>query len=172
MVHIIADIVSLIQYINLQPNFRAVDRCICGRANPWFHGHYPRKADREDGGLNPILIQRFYCPLCRKTCSVLPECIPRRRWYLWKMQQAVVLLVLSGRSVRAISKELPPSRHTIARWSLWLKDRFDAYKQALCSLFSELGRTNGLSSFWLACLEKMPLSKAMRLCHESGVDVP
>jgi len=172
MVHIIADIMSLIQYINLQPNFRAVDRCICGRVGLWLHGDYPRKADRESGGLNPILIQRFYCPSCRKTCSALPECIPRRRWYLWKIQQAVVLLILSGRSIRAISKESSLSRHTIARWRDWLSDKLLVHKNVLCHLFSELGRTNGLSSFWLACLEKMPLSKAMRLCHESGVDVP
>ena len=170
--YIIPEILSLDQYFSFFFCFSPDKCCRCGRAKPWRNGTYSRKAEREDKRVNPVLIQRYYCPGCKKTFSVLPECLPRKRWYLWSVQQAVLSLILTGASVRSISKILKPSRHTIARWRDWLSDKLLVHKNVLCHLFSELGRTNGLSSFWLACLEKMPLSKAMRLCHGSGVDVP
>lgn len=78
------------------------EQCIhCGAGCLWSHGFYERKPDRPSGNgptLNPIPILRFYCKLCRRTCSVLPEAIPPRRWYLWSIQQAVIISVLMGKA--------------------------------------------------------------------------
>ena len=48
----------------------------CGMKGLHCHATYERQSDRENKGkdsLNPIIIQRYICPHCRKTCSVLPE---------------------------------------------------------------------------------------------------
>lgn len=85
---IVAGIACLFQYSELIKNKLNVirpDRCLyCGRLKVWLHGGYPRKADRTNStdSLNPVMIQRYYCPECYKTFSVLPECLPPRRWYL------------------------------------------------------------------------------------------
>ncbi len=147
----------------------------CGKSGLWCHGSYPRKPDRESQpgeSLNPILIQRYLCPSCWRTCSVLPECIPPRRWYMWAVQQAVLMFSLTGKSMRAIAKESAPSRHTISRWMTRFKERFNLHKDALCVRLIELGRTSGFSEFWEGTLKQMPLSKAMYRCHASGVIVP
>ncbi len=64
----------------------------CGKAGLWYHVCYLRFPGRSlnDHHLNPISIPRFICPKCGKTCSVLPECIAARRWYLWAVQQIVL----------------------------------------------------------------------------------
>ena len=95
MAGILAGITSLIQYKNraeysLEENFRLKQCPCCGKSNPWRHGTYPRESDRinpSSESLNSILIDRYYCSACGKTCSVLPECIPPRRWYLWETPQ-------------------------------------------------------------------------------------
>ncbi len=168
---IIADILSLTQYIKTNIESSLILCVYCNCSNLWRNGTYSRKADRE-GKLNPIVIQRYYCCGCHKTFSVLPECISPRRWYLWSIQQTAWLMVLSGQSIRSISALLKPSRRTIARWRDWFMDKLIVHRDTLCNFFSELGRAVGLEGFWQACLEQMPLSKAMRLCHESGVIIP
>ena len=129
MFSILAGILSLIQYKNevecgLEKTLQ-LERCVCcGRSNPWRHGSYARDSDhlnRSCNSLNPIFIQRYYCPDCGKTMSVLPECIPPRRWYLWETQQAVILLFFSSNSARAVEKQVKPSRHTIKRWVAWIE---------------------------------------------------
>lgn len=179
MPSIFAGITSLIQYnhlINFHPHLFRPERCIyCGRNNPWCHGPYSRKSDRSntvEESLNPILIQRYYCPWCRRTSSVLPECIPPRRWYLWEVQQVVFLLFTLGKSVYAIAKTAQPSRYTIRRWVHRFQEQFRLHKDALCNHFIELGRTSGMNDFWQACLNKITLGSAMRLCHVSGVAIP
>jgi transposase-like protein len=177
--HIIAGILSLAQHIRtindklLQPRLKY---CLCcGKANPRLHGSYHRKADRsgnQDESLNPVYIQRYYCTDCRRTCSVLPECMPPRRWYLWETQQATLVLVLSGKSLRAIARESLPSRHTIGRWVSRLKVQFHLHKDALCQHIADLGRTTGLADFWQACFSEITLSKAMCLCYAAGVPIP
>src|SRR3989304_127452 len=64
---IVADILSLFQYVkHIQQDPRSFrpDVCpYCSRKNPRCHGHYARKADRENpshSSLNPIWIFRFY----------------------------------------------------------------------------------------------------------------
>jgi hypothetical protein len=71
MFSILAGIFSLIQYKNevecsLEKTLQ-LERCVCcGRSNPWRHGSYPRDSDRLNrscNSLNPIFIQRYYCPI-------------------------------------------------------------------------------------------------------------
>ena len=53
----------------------------CGLGGLWAHGFYPRKADRTPRSTeNPVLIPRFLCRGCHRTCSRLPACIAPRRW--------------------------------------------------------------------------------------------
>lgn len=175
MQHIVAGVLSLVQHIkqsNIQPSYYRPSCCLsCGKAGLRIHGSYPRKTDRSSE-LNPIFIPRFFCPHCHKTCSVLPECIPARRWYLWEIQQAALVLLLSGKSLYAAAKELTPSRHTLGRWLHRFKEQLCLHKDILCNHLADLGRTTGFSHFWNACLKNFSLATAMRLCHVAGVSVP
>ena len=180
MLWILSDILSLMQYLTVlkdEPERICLTTCPgCGRSGLWRHGCYPRKADRScvvtGASLNPILIQRFYCRFCRKTCSVLPECIPPRRWYLWEVQQAVFLLWLSGMRIYSIAKKSAPSRHTISRWVNRFKEQFHLHKDALCNQFIDLGRTVDFKDFWQTFLKEKLLSHGMRICHAAGLVVP
>ncbi len=152
-------------------------RCLnCGKAGLRCHGYYPRKADRENHGahsLNPILIPRFFCPSCRHTCSVLPQCISPRRWYLWAVQQITLLLITLEHSWRYIEKKVPPVRSTIKRWNNRFKNMLPLHKLHLLSRFPELGRNVGeFCIFWKACLEQMSLSQAMLWVHCAGEIIP
>ena len=153
MVHIFADILSLVQYIDTlkrEPEKLRLDHCLCcGKSNPWLHGGYFRESDRinpSSTSLNSVFIQRYYCPSCQKTCSVLPECIPPRRWYLWDMQQVIFLLYLSGLSAYAVAKITGPSLQTIKRWITRFIEQFRWHKDALCTYFHTLGRSINMLS--------------------------
>jgi len=179
MVHIFAGIMSLVHYIELlknEPEKLRLKHCLCcGKSNPWRHGGYYRDADRinlSSDSLNPVFVQRYYCPSCQKTCSVLPECIPPHRWYLWEMQQVVFLLTLSGLSAYAVAKTTPPSRQTIKRWVTRFTERFRLHKDALCTQFHTFGRYITMTDFWQTVLQTMCLGAAMRLCHGIGVSIP
>lgn len=179
MVHIFADILSLVQYINsLKNNPKEIhlDHCLyCGKSNPWRHGGYFRKADRinpSSDSLNSVFVQRYYCTDCKKTCSTLPECIPPRRWYLWDLQHVIFLLLLSGKSAYSVAKEVIPSYKTIKRWLDRFLKQFRFHKDALCTHFPELGRAINMIDFWQIALQTMNLGKAMRLCHITGVIIP
>src|SRR5687767_7978814 len=60
-------------------------------------------------------------------CSVLPSCLPPRRWYLFSVQQAVLVLLLSGVSLRRCADIVGtlwgPARSTMRRWRLGLEAR-------------------------------------------------
>lgn len=177
MVGILAGILSLLQYQNdMNEEQHRLERCLCcGRADPHFHGRYPRKADRSNksgDSLNPILIQRYYCPECQKTCSALPECVPPRRWYLWEVQQVTLVLLLAGQSLRAIAKAVAPSRRTIGRWINRFKEQWHLHKDVLCNHFADLGRTINFNDFWMTCLGQISLAHAMRLCYVARVFIP
>ena len=179
MVHIFAGILSLVQYIDLlkrEPEKLRLESCLCcGKSNPWRHGGYSREADRinpSSTSLNSVFIQRYYCPSCQKTCSVLPECIPPHRWYLWDMQQITFLLFLAGMSAYAAAKKRLPSRQTIKRWNTRFMEQFHLHKDALCTHFPNLGRAINMTDFWQTILQTMSLSQAMRLCHVAEIVVP
>jgi transposase-like protein len=179
MVTILADILSLAQYLKTleeQPDRCRLEYCgHCGKAGPWHHGHYYRKADRSNPpaeSLNPVPIFRFFCPDCRHTSSALPECIPPRRWYLWEVQQAVFLTVLAGKSLYAAARLAQPSRQTIGRWIQRFQDQFRLHKDTLGCHRPDLGRTSDFTDFWSAVLRIFSLGQAMRLCHVAGVLIP
>ncbi len=175
--HILAGILSLSQYVT-QTHENKIERmmiCPCGRAHPWRHGDYARSSDRlnsSEKSLNPIFIQRYYCPGCRKTCSALPECIAPWRWYLWETQQEAIFLMLLGQSAYAVEKQMKPSRYTLARWLAWIMSQFSLIKDTLCVHFPDLGIFTKPFDFWQALFKKISLATAMRLCHLSGVSVP
>jgi transposase-like protein len=181
MPHILTGIPSLIQYKNaIEGYFKEElrpERCEhCGKLYPWRHGDYLRKSagckNNTDASLNPIKIQRYYCSSCRKTMSALPECIPRHRWYLWLVQETILLLFIKGLSINKIAKTQQPSRHTIARWISRFKENFLIHRDALLRFKVNLSQWVTFNSFWSACLRLVNLSEAMRFCHVSGVIVP
>jgi len=147
VVIIMPGIVSLSQYITIlsdSPDVLKPEQCPgCGKAGSLTaNGCYHRKADHEHVGSqsrNPIPILRFYCPLCRITCSVLPECIPPRRHYEWSIQQAVIEQCVQGSSFRAVAKQSRPSRWTIGRWLRRLSARFLAHATELRNKLPQLG---------------------------------
>ena len=165
MFSIVADIVSLLQHKNTletQPEVYAIRQCLyCGKLGTWCHGFRARKADRENIDKNPVSILRMYCPHCHHTFSVLPECIPPKRWHLWETQQKALALFLTGMSFLKISKKLSPSRWTISRWICQWKQTFSQQSMHLKSYDSTLGYCVSFEKFWSALLEKMSLSKAM-----------
>lgn len=179
MPYIIPGILSLIQYIDFQKSnsekLRLPQCPYCGKANPWCHGGYSRESDRlnpSSESLNPIFIQRYYCPDCGKTCSVLPECIPPRRWYLWETQQTAMLLLVLGGSARVAEQLVKPSRHTIKRWLAWLIAEFQLHKDVLCTHYSAFGLFTEPADFWNHVFNQLSLSTAMHICHVAGVLIP
>ncbi len=109
---ILSDIHTLAQHLQqyyLRPEKYKPNLCpYCGLADSlWNHGCYHRQSDRFNRAcesFNPVVIPRFYCINCGKTCSVLPECISPRRWYLWATQQTVLLYIIAGKSLREIGR--------------------------------------------------------------------
>lgn len=188
---ILPGIILLIQHVNLlktDPEKYRPDQCpYCGHPVLWGHGSYDRKADLSYGSsksLNPIAIPRFRCqnPDCKRTCSVLPECIPPHRHFPWLIQQAVILLICSGRSYASVSKEsvleesMPsikiPCPRTISRWVERLKSQFLIYADHLRSLLPSLGRFTELIPFWNELLNHFSLSRVMLNLNHAGVSVP
>ncbi len=176
---IMPKITSLYQYLTLvaeDPHQFCPERCLhCGKAGLTYHGCYYRKSDRENVGdatLNPIPITRFLCGACGRTCSVLPECIPPRRWYTWKTQQSAITHYLSNMSFRNIASMLTPSRRTVARWWYRLKARYPLHRLHLCSRFPYLGKCDNVTSFWQRLLSTMTLSSAMWVLNAADVLIP
>lgn len=176
---ILAGITGLLQHlITMESNLNLYrpERCpYCGKDGMWFHGSYDRKPDRHSdsaNSLNPIPIPRFFCQHCGKTTSVLPECIAPRRWYMWDVQQAVLLQILLQKSFRQISKSILLGRSTCRRWWNRLKDKYLLHGSALRNYYPELGYQENFNNFWGACLQKISLSKAMLLCNKLGVSIP
>lgn len=135
----------------------------CGRAGVWRHGCYHRKADRSAGGvsLNPVPVLRFLCGACVRTCSRLPECIAPRRWWDWAVQQAVLLMLLAGVSVRGCARQSGRDRHTVRRWRHWLAARGEQFAFFLRSRWPELGRQGDYASFWRQVIAELSLGQAM-----------
>jgi transposase-like protein len=147
----------------------------CGVAGLWCHGFYTRKANRRSLNRDtdePILIPRFRCQPCHKTCSCLPEVIPPRRHYLWDIQQLALWLSVQNVSLNLTAQYLSPSRHTLRRWWQRCQSRFSLQAFHLRSSFSTLGRSIDIEGFWLNCLQQMTLSQAMLHLYRCEVIVP
>lgn len=182
MASIVSGILSLAQHlISLEktPQKYGLDYCPhpdCGKSGLWRHGFRYRKADRENNdqssSLNPIPILRLYCPGCGRTCSLLPECIPPFRWYLWRVQQTAIELFFSGMSLNKINQKILPSRWTIKRWITRLEGRFVLHALHLKTKWSWLGYHTTLNKFWPALLAAMDFSHGMLFLNNTGVLVP
>lgn len=179
MPHIVANILSLAQHLsilNTNPKKYYINQCpCCGKLGLRGHGYRYRKSDRENNGsanLNPIPIRRLYCPTCKRTCSILPECIPPLRWYLWRIQQITIALYFSGESFNKISQKVLPSRWTISRWVKRLKNQFELHALHLKSKWTWLGYKISLSELWMDLFKKINFSYAMLFLNSQGVLVP
>lgn len=172
------DITDLAQHLNAikhDLNRYKLKCSHCGMNHLWNHGFYYRKTDRHGGNkksCNPVPIPRFICKYCKKTISVLPECISPRRWYMWSIQQAVMLKIILGTRIRAISKKLLVSRSTCRRWYKRFKSQYLHHSSILRNHYPKLGLHEDFNKFWAACLKAIPLSKAMLLCNLFGVRIP
>ena len=122
--------------------------------------------------LNPIPIPRFICKYCKRTASVLPECIAPRRWYMWHVQQAVISQMFVNGNLRSISKSHFIGLSTCRRWWDSLEYKYPAHTSVLYCYYPELGKCADCRSFWLAYFQKLPLSKAMLTCHLDKIVVP
>jgi transposase-like protein len=176
MTCILPGITTLEQHVTqlqIHPESYRPERCPhCGRSGLWCHGGYGRKADRGSGELNPVFIPRFQCPHCTRTCSVLPQCLPPRRWHLWAVQAAVLLGLLAGQSLRRLSRTVAPGRHTIRRWMARWRACFPLHAFHLRNRFPALGRHPDMEALWPATLALLPLGGAMHLLHQAGVAIP
>ncbi len=181
---ILSDIAHLDQHISTfinHPDRYRPSQCLhCGSSGLWAHGVYYRKAACEKGVGCCAPIQRFLCPDCEQTCSVLPEYIPPRRWYHWIVQQLAFRLLMMGQSLLKVCKHLAaslpnpltPDISTLYRWRRQCRCQFTEHHFHLCSQYPELGRYACYQTFWQACLDKMPLSEAMLKLHRAGLSIP
>jgi hypothetical protein len=179
MKRIVASILTLQQHLDSlsrQPILYRPTACPnCSFGKLWCHGCYERKADRQSlssESLNPIPIPRYLCRGCGHTCSRLPECIAPRRWYHWTIQQAIILMLLSGCSLCGCSRWCGLDRRTLRRWWSGLNARHHVFQWFLRARFPELGRSVDFADFWRLCLQAMPLSQAMAWLDGEGVIVP
>ena len=180
---ILPGILSLLQHMTTlrnDPDAYRPEKCPCGYGKLWSHGHYLRKpygCDSSDKQHIPVSILRYYCPHCCCTCSVLPECLPPRSWYLWKVRQIIFLCLLSGTSIRqtiARHCEIADSPHgtTVKRWWKGFKAGFSLYSFTLRNHLPSLGRQERFGDFWTEVLAKFSLASVMRLLHAEGICVP
>ncbi len=179
MPRILPEIYTLEQHqeliLNDQDAYRPECCPHCGKAGLHHHGHYERNPPKGEGLaflLGMLIILRFFCPNCRRTCSRLPGCLSPRRHYWWKSQQGVLKLLLSGGSFHAVASKTQPSRQTIGRWWRRLNECFECYTLHLRSRFPSLGRTTGGKDFWSHCFDVMSLAEAMGWLDHEGVNVP
>jgi hypothetical protein len=180
MPRILASVTSLAQHLRAvrrNPDSYRPDVCPhCGLRRLWHHGRYFRKADRcpPRRRHRPIPVLRFLCPECRGTCSRLPACIPPLRWYLWAVQQVVLLaLVLGGTLSAAVQAVSGPGRRTVGRWRHWLLgDAGDGFAMHLRSRWSELGRFPDRPTFWHHLLEARGLVAVMSWLDSQDLPVP
>jgi len=176
---IVSGITTLVQHMQqlfVDPDRYRPKQCVsCGRAGLWCHGSYERQSDRENpsaSSLNPILIPRFYCPDCCHTCSTLPECIPPHRWYLWSIQQAALLIVLSGKSIHHSARHCLPSRFSVSRWYHRLVEQFQHHRLHLSASLPSLGYKNNFATYWQTCFAQLNLSGAMFMLNQAEVMIP
>lgn len=176
---ILAGISTLKQYIECtsQDFSNCKPECCphCGHNVLHAHGHYPRQADRKnklEDSFNPVNIPRFRCAKCRRTCSVLPECLSPRRWYDWETQELALTKYVNGSSYNQIAKGSQPSRTTIARWMKGFAERFVIHADHLRQKIQSLCLFSEWKSFWGHCLTKISLAIAMCSLHNAKIIIP
>jgi hypothetical protein len=176
---IVSDIESLSQHLETvkdTPETYRQEKCpFCGKAGVWRHGRYCRKSvgQRSTENLTKLIeILRFFCHSCKKTHSVLPECLPPKRWYSWAVQELVLISLLLGGNFQKANCLFSISRSTCRRWWHRLQEKFLVFAASLHTYIFGLGTQSDFKSFWLLCFDKVNLSRAMFLCHQQGIDIP
>ena len=178
MHRIVGSVTSLVQHlvaVATDPEIYRPSACPhCGYARVWHHGCYHRKADRgapTDASRELIPVLRFLCAACPRTCSRLPACISPRRWYDWAMQQAVLLLLLAGCSLRHCARCGGVDRRTVGRWRDWLHDRDDRFAFFLRNRWPELGRVAEFVLFWRNVIDTLSMQVAFAWL-DRNLDIP
>ncbi len=168
MNRIVATVTSLAQHLSLlvrDPELYRPPACPhCGLGKLWRHGCYQRKVERNVGASaarDPVLIPRFRCPGCQRTCSRLPACIAPRRCYDWVVQQVVLRCLSGGASLHAAARSCAIDRHTVRRWRDWLAARGETFAFFLRSRFPDWGRVGDTAAFWRTGLAERALPELM-----------
>jgi transposase-like protein len=170
------------QLIDNDPEKYRPEKCPypdCGRKGLWLHGHYERTvrektkrdSEHEQAQGTKIRVARYRCPHCKHTCSSLPSCVAPRRWYIWKVQEAVLALLLKGGALNDCARQFLPSRRTARRWLRWLGQKHNGFALHLRERWADLGRTTVMEELWQMCLSKEPLSEVMEYLARRGADI-
>src|SRR5690606_8208561 len=119
-------------------------------------------------------IIRFKCSRhnCNQTFSILPGLLAPHRWYLWCIQQAILLAYISGMSLNAITRSYTPCRNTIKKWILRFVDRWEIFCNELLSFHVELGKASQFEWFYSYLFDRWLLSKVMTVLHSQGLTIP
>ena len=147
----------------------------CGCHHFWFNGHYERAISGRDQNKNHfdnVYIIRFKCSRCHDHYSILPSIIPLLRWYLWCMQQWVILLVLNGYSFYKAARTARVDRRTVSRWYYWLEAKYKIIYHTMCHLNKTLSKHYRMKNFYLSLFAYHHLSKVSMYLHQYNLLVP
>jgi transposase-like protein len=175
---ILPNIASLYEHVHRllnQPMDYRPEKCPhCNHTHLWYHGHFTRKP-RGDSDIKEVKVPRWRCTDCRRTFSVLPSCVPPRRWYLWSVQQALLVCLLSGATQEQCAEDLAhlgPALCTIQRWWRWLKRKNNDFSHYLRSFKPEWGRTADWREFWRVAMADEPMRELMAYLAAQGLTIP
>ena len=154
------------------------DACvICGSTEFVLNGFYPRKSEKRGKDTHikngELGVRRMKCKgKCAKSYSILPSIIPPLRWYLWCMQQLVLMLYIAGQSIHKIAKEAKVARSTVRRWVDWGKQKWCIFCNELMPSLTFLSEVNSFTDFYQRIFEKWDLSEVMCRLHHLGLVIP
>jgi len=91
---------------------------------------------------------------------------------LWSVQQAALLHLLSGASLRKNAQTSGRARSTVRRWWQWLQQRHEQLAFHLRSHWPGWGRAGSWQGFWQLALAQEPLREVMGWLDRQGIVVP
>ena len=181
MTQIICDYSSIDHYMDdakNNPTKLYPESCInCGSTDFVLNGFYPRKSENRGKDIQikngTLEIRRCKCKgVCAGSYSILPSIIPPLRWYLWCMQQLVLMLCIAGVSIHQIAKQATVARSTVRRWISWGKCKWAMFCNELMLDLPYLSGITSCSQFYKRIFEKWKLSDVMCKLHHLGIVVP
>jgi hypothetical protein len=95
-----------------------------------------------------------------------------RRWYDWARQQAVLIALLMGASLRACALAHGIGLDTARRWWRWLQARTEVFRFCLLAHWIEWGRAVDWRGFWRLAFESLTLRDSMAWLDGQGLAVP
>jgi hypothetical protein len=95
-----------------------------------------------------------------------------RRWYDWAKQQAVLMALLMGASLRTCAPAHGIGVDTTRRWWRWLQGRSEVFRFHLLTHWNEWGRAVDFCGFWRLVLAPRALRDSMAWLDSQGVLVP